>query len=570
MLRPTLASLSICAAVVVAMIPPVVARSRIRRDQPSPEGLARIAGRIVAADDGRPIKRVSISLSGRPDALRDAQPDQRYVTRVTETDTDGRYEFGALQAGVYAISVNPAVGFVGLAGPRQVVLTEEGLVDVSIRLERTGAIEGQILDDNGDAIVGVEVQAVRLWRITNPMQVSAAGQAATTNDLGRFRVFGLPAGDYYVIATQKQQFVTHRVPPPWGYPPTYYPGSLSRESARIVAVHAGQDTGRVNFALARRRTAQLSIHPLDSRGMPLGDEAHATLTRYADFYLPSSTDQVPRQHDGTFTFTGIVPGNYYLVVASDTKMTEAAYVNVAIDEVDLSLNVRTNKGARVSGRVIVDGQPANSPSVRSANVSVAASQPSEKYGPTYAQMRIANVRGTDEFELTGLRGPMVLSAEISSGAFLSIKRGGEEISGKIQDFTGTEVIDDIVVELTRQVGQVEATVHHASASAGADEEPVLVVLFPEDPAKWHAWYLHAAKTTTSSGRTDDAESKLAVGAELIRIPEGRYLVAAIKDIGLKTPTARDVLERLRPKAVPVTVLARQKTKVAVMLADFAR
>ena len=43
--------------------------------------------------------------------------------------------------------------------------------------------------------------------------------------------------------------------------------------------------------------------------------------------------------------------------------------------------------------------------------------------------------------VAGLRGPMVLSAEVAGGALLSIQRGGEEIAGKTLEFVGTETLD---------------------------------------------------------------------------------------------------------------------------------
>lgn len=42
---------------------------------------------------------------------------------------------------------------------------------------------------------------------------------------------------------------------------------------------------------------------------------------------------------------------------------------------------------------------------------------------------------------------------------------------------------------------------------------------------------------------------------------GRYLVAAVPNPGVMFPTERDILERLRPLAVPVTLVAGETAKV---------
>ena len=41
----------------------------------------------------------------------------------------------------------------------------------------------------------------------------------------------------------------------------------------------------------------------------------------------------------------------------------------------------------------------------------------------------------------------------------------------------------------------------------------------------------------------------------------RYLVAAVPNPGVMFPTERDILERLRPLAVPVTLAAGETAKV---------
>ena len=123
-------------------------------------------------------------------------------------------------------------------------------------------------------------------------------------------------------------------------------------------MRAGRDSEGVNFTLARCRLAQISITPVNSCGVPLGRDAQMALTRRDDVYLRSSTRHTSRREDGTFLFDGIQPGDYYLVVTTGGRMKEAAYVNVSIGEADVSLRVRTNTGAKVSGRVVVDGQPA--------------------------------------------------------------------------------------------------------------------------------------------------------------------------------------------------------------------
>jgi hypothetical protein len=243
-----------------------------------------------------------------------------------------------------------------------------------------------------------------------------------------------------------------------GYANTYYPGSQALRGARVVVVRSGRDSKRVNFTLAPCRLARLAIHGVDSRGVPLGPNAQMTLTRRDDAGLASSTPHTSRRNDETFLFDGIQPGDYYLVAATSYQMEEAAYVNVSIHEADVSLNVQTNTGARVSGRILVDGRPAAGNGSPSANVSVSSNPPPGWTGPT---------------------------------------------------------------------------------------------------AQWQRGYRRYARTTGAS-------------TQLIRVPPGRYLIAAIRDIGINHPAEVGMLEQLRPLAVPVTVVAGQTAKVTLGVANATR
>jgi hypothetical protein len=579
MLRRVGNILSIAALSVVAIATPAVAGIQPAGGQPRPSGSAGITGRVVAADNGAPVRRATVSLSGLPDSQRNAGPSRVYVSRSIETDVNGRFEFTDLPAGSYTINVFAVSGFVRLVRSKEATLAERRAADITIRLERTGAIEGRIADENGDGMLGAQVQAVRRVNVGGHITLAPAGAAATTDDRGRFRLFDLPAGEYYVVATymRSQRTHSHEVDsaPQSGYANTYYPGATALRDARAVVVRAGRGSDRVDFALTPCRLARLSIHPVDSRGVPLGRDAQLTLTRRDDFHLASSSRFTSRREDGTFMFVGVPPADYHLVITTSARMEEAAYINVTIDEEDVSLNVQTNTGARVSGRITVDGRSAgDDPSSEVPSVWVSATPPLGKYGPAYARVPLARVQGTDRFELAGLRGPMALFAEVAGGALLSIRRAGDEIAGKALEFAGTETIDDIVVALTTKVAQVDVTV--TGTSAGGEPQPVLVILFSEDPALWHPGHLQYTRAMTSRvskrprdtvggpGPLPPAETRLS------RMVPGRYLITAIHDLDLSYPTDVRVLERLRPLAVPITLVAGQTAKVSLGVAKVAR
>jgi hypothetical protein len=449
-------------------------------------------------------------------------------------------------------------------------LAKERALDVAIRLERTGAIVGRIADRNGEGLLGVEVQALRRNDFRGHVTLMPDnGLRASTNDLGQFRLFNLSPGEYFVVATPVHIPRDLRTTRRSGFVTTYYPGTQALRDGRLVAVRAGKDIANVNFSLASGPLARVAIDAVDSGGLPLGREASATLNLISDVYLSSSMRQTSRQDDGQLVFSDVPPGDYYLIVSTSYRQEEAAYVNVKVDG-DVTLKVQTNSGARVSGRFVIQGLPRDTNSGRPLpHVDVTTTRPPGKYGPSYAKEPLAHPQGTDRFELTGLRGPMVLHASMGGALLVSISRaGGEDLAGKPIHFTGTEIIDDLLVVFTNEKAEVEVTL--TGLREPEDPENVLVMLFSEDPARWHAGSVHTAIQATTEMPVQPAAGGGAVRRpgraftfRLGSVVPGRYLIAAVPSPGVMYPTEPAILERLRPHAVPVTLVAGETAKVEV-------
>jgi hypothetical protein len=111
---------------------------------------------------------------------------------------------------------------------------------------------------------------------------------------------------------------------------------------------------------------------------------------------------------------------------------------------------------------------------------------------------------------------MVISAEVAGGALVSIRRAGQEIAGMPLEFDGTETIDDVVIELTTRVAQVDVTVTGPSASG--EPQAVLLVLFSEDPARWHQGHLQSATQPTCACSRSSGRSRYRSGWWRVRQP----------------------------------------------------
>lgn len=526
-------------------------------------GSARISGRVQAIDNGAAVRGAHVRLSGTAVGAQETGSTPARVEREAESDDNGSFTFADLPDGSYSVSVQPPNRFLALEQPVRVSVEAGHARQLQIRLARTGAITGRITDRNGEGVQGMQVHALRRNDFRGHVTLTPAHSSrASSDDRGQFRLFNLPAGEYYVVATPV------RAPRPLagsgrpGLVTTYYPGTAVRAGARLVVVRSGKDTARVNFSAVSARLYTVAVEAVDSRGAALGHEASATLNTIADEHLPMSMRQASRQPDGRWTFSDVPAGDYYLVVSGSPRREEAAYVTVSIDR-DVTLNVRTNPGARVAGRIVVEGQPEDSPPAPPpSSVVVTATRPPWKMGPSYTEPLSVHPQGTGQFELIGLRGPMMLHAQMSGALLASISRaGGQDLAGKLMEFTGTEDIDDLVVVFTRAKAQVEVTL--TGLREPEDPESVLVMLFSEDPARRHAGSMQYTSIQASHEMPGDRRSGRSFTFQLGPVVPGRYLLAAVPSPGYAYPTDEAVLQRLREVAMPVTLVDGKTERVVV-------
>jgi carboxypeptidase family protein len=548
--------------IVLAVARLATASPQTAADRPQPVGSGRLTGRVIASDNGAPVKHADIRLSGSAES-RTNSGAPRTVERSSETDANGVFDFANLPAGSYSMTVNPVSGFVPPSRPRSAALSEGQTLQITFRLGRAGAIEGRVVDENGDGLFLVEVHPVRRINIAGYIKIAPSGPSAMTDDRGRFRIFNVPPGEYYVVATYRPPRLDINPIPRAGYANTYHPNSLTTDGARSIVVRPGRTTERVDVTLTTRQLVRLSVRAVNAQNVPLGKEAQLSLHKRDPFYSETSLRFPGLPKDGTFVFDDIMPGQYALVVATSSRLEEAAYVDVTVADKDLSLNVQTNTGARVSGRVLVDGVPLTG--VEGVGfVSVWAHRSWQHLGMSYAEVPRAEVRGTDRFELRGLRGPMVIEADSGVGTLVSIKRAGRIIAGNALDLIGTETIDDVVIEFTRQIARLEVAV---TGTGAVDPEPVFLVLFSDDPSLWaqgHVEYTRATVPPKSGERRADSRITLP------SMVPGRYRVIAIPDPEISFPEDTAILEKLRPLATLVTLVDGQTVKINIGVAKFGR
>jgi len=595
-----------------------------------PAGTGRISVLVIAADTEKPIPRVRVNIgalaaspvrtppraagpsvpgtSQVPATQAPVGPTARTPSRVVQTDERGVVEFTGLPAGTYNVSAlftayaaDPEV-FVPPEKSEWTRLPEGGTAAVTIRMVRAGGIIGRVVDQDGAPVPKARVYPVQRPRGAAGFQLKSA--PATTDFRGQFRIYGLRPDDYFVYARFDSQASPEKggaeaAAATMGYAPTYFPGARSLDGARPVRVFPAQDSPGVNVVMPRVKLARVTAVATDSSGRPLPAQD-------SDVYLtPKDGDPVggpqhgQRESDGSFRFLEVPPGEYRMVaeITRDTTpvgaangsrrwvVVEGAWMPVTVDREEVAVEIRTNLGATLSGRVVWEGTP---PALPKPTVGAPGSAPSSAYvvtvdadpapstNPMMWPLSLGRQDPTieaDAFRLTGVRGAVVLTAASRFGAVKSIRRGLVDLSVAPLELTGTERITDIEVVLTTETGDLAGVVTDAVGIPipGAD-----VLVCPEDLSRCNQMSLLRRPTRTSTGarpaapRPGDAGTTTRKAAasdgpgrfSVLHLLPGRYLVAA-RTLRSDVPVSMDVVDAIRSRGTLVTITARQTTTVDI-------
>src|SRR5262249_43396999 len=168
-------------------------------------------------------------------------------------------------------------------------------------------------------IEGVAVRLMQLQFTAGRRQFVdvSATSARLTDDTGSYRIFGVPPGQYVVLATVPAQFElttvasgnTTMIPganlP--GYAPTYFPGATAPAEARIISVGLSQELSTIDFRLMSAATARITGVARGSRAEPMGVlmRRSGRSGGFAERPLRASADAV-----GGFHFDNVPPGEY--------------------------------------------------------------------------------------------------------------------------------------------------------------------------------------------------------------------------------------------------------------------
>lgn len=500
---------------------------------PTPTG--RITGRVVAADNGHPIKRARVLVSAAE------LPGGRGVL----TDAGGVFEVAELPAGRYTVNVSK-VGFVSLsygqrrplqAGTPLQLGDGQQLKGVDFRLPRGSVVAGRLLDEDGEPMPGASVGVMRYQYLQGDRRLVQAG-SGQTDDKGQFRIWGLMPGDYYVSAMARNftfgsggrggpggrgGFVGRGVPGgPGGpgndeeniaYAPTYFPGVESVDQAKPITVGLSQEVLDINFSLLLVRTTRIDGRVTNPDGTPVTSGNVQLIAESARMRGQIGVRYGARiDWDGSFAIGNIPPGRYVLLArADDGDFPAYGAQPVGVAGGDMSdVIVMVSPGATITGKVVF---PAASQPPDYTRVRVVASATEQGIeGP--AQSRVDK---DGNFSIQGVAaGPHLIrpQGQVRGLVLQSVAVGGRDMTDTPLDLRAGQNVGNVVMTFTDRISQISGTVTN---TAGAPLTEYTVLAFPTESSLWRP---QARQIMTA--RPDQT------GKYTIRgLPPGEYYLVAV-------------------------------------------
>jgi len=524
---------------------------------------ASIKGMVTAADTGAPIRGAEVRLSSRGS-----------YNRLVATDGDGSFRLSDLPSGEYRLTVS-RTGFTSLVfgqrrpleAPTTINLSEGETFTANLSLIRGGAIHGRVIDQFGDPIAGTRVQVLRSRMVRGQRRLQSMGPGDQTDDMGEFRVFGLPPGDYYVTASTGPADAVRR------NPPLFFPGTPSFSEAQSVTLAVGTEAS-ADFQIVPMRNARVSGIVFNASGVPV--QAMVQLMSEAVGMGPAveSTGPPPAfmlnadaDANGRFTIDNVPPGPYVLTANSSfgagliaglqggnpnqgpppamreimEKGPETASMSIVVAGDNVSdLSLTTRRGGVLAGSFVADaGVVRNLPTGMSADVRPAK-------GGSGAPMMQLGSRGR-EFRLTGISGPFYLGINglPDDWAVRQITVDGVDVTDEPIDLKGQT--SDARVVLTDRVTTISGVVQSRRESSNYS-----IVVFPDDVTRWN-YPSRYVRTARANDRGQFRISGLP--------PDERYFAVAVDFLEEGEEQDPQFLERLRSRAMTFSLREGEQRSV---------
>lgn len=521
----------------------------VRDRAAAPVATGTVRGKVTSSSTGDPLHRVQVTLIGAP-------------TRPAVTDTRGEFEIAGVPPGRYTIAARRS-GYLavqyGQRGPgqpgRPITVAPQATERIDFSLVRGGTLAGTISDDVGSEAPGVRVEAIE-FKYVRGRRIPVQAAVAITNDLGQFRLSGLPPGPYLLRAATMETWTSDDGRISYAFAPTYYPGVTALGESETVTLNTSQEIASLNFGLRVGRAARITGVFHTAGGQPAGGQAIGLelITRTVGNAVQSSgvAGSTRTDREGTFEFRNLAPGEYVVWTGSDTDRSTVTVILAEGDERSVTLSPQ--QPIAVTGAIVVAGDRPASFAPTGLRVTTVPADP-DYLPPNTFLTGVATVTREWTFRYSNLVGPYLFRIDGLPDDWLlaRVTANGRDVSDiPLAIGPGREAIGPLQITITSHTATLSGTVMNADGQATAD---ATVVAFAADRSRWSI-----ASRFIKAGRPE-ADGKFTISG----LAPGRYLAIARESIMDGEWEAPAFLSEHAGSATPFEARAGETSTVALRL-----
>lgn len=378
--------LAVVLSVIVAALP-VQQDVPASSEKPAEKQECQISGTVVRRDAGEPLKNARLTLEPETQI----QNNKRMVLRTAADGkfcftsvAPGRYRFGAERNGY----IKQMYGAEDAWSQGAILTIEKGqkIDPILFRMATMGVITGKVLDEDGEPAPNLMVQALAPTEEVeealldesdgpNPSKGKAFAPVAlaATNDLGEFRLIGLPPGRYLVSAAESS-FIMGNLGLAGGIlsldagegegahkaSTTYYPGVTRPEQASSIELKAGGEAV-ADMQLQHEQMLNVSGTVTREDGSPAPGTLISVVPVDSSVVLDFGNFTATTEENGQFTLRQIPAGTYILqarFLGDAPQHMLSAHQRIEVQpEGNKNLHIVVGEGMSVSGKITVESGP---------------------------------------------------------------------------------------------------------------------------------------------------------------------------------------------------------------------
>ncbi len=483
----------------------------------APDETCTVSGSVFRSADNAPLKNATIQLF--------LDHDRDHVIAAWTT-VDGQFRLKNLPAGQYNLVVSRN-GYVTTKygqkkpsdpGSKLALRPGQSVQDLVFRLERAGVITGRVFDEDGEPMSQVNVAAMRQGFRDGKKRLWEEGNSET-NDLGEYRIYGLPPGRYYLSADstgtnrvvgEKQYAGLEKSGPEKAYTRLYYPGTTDLGRASNVQVSEAEEVPAIDFLMKELPVVRVRgriVSAFRNGTERANFDVQLRPKNPSELFFRMSYSALQVRSDGTFEVPDVAPGEYTVMVAQFGEQLHYTEQDIEVGATDVDgLLLVIGAGSNVHGTVVWDGPP----SLEKEGLTVIATPSGRDYGGGGYSL----VDKNSQF----------LWKELSDGQFRV------EVMGMGKDCyireirVGENRADGNVVRLGKGGGEVQITISSRGATVAGS------VLTTESVPVANAWAVAVAENSRVGKKTWSVTTDQNGHYELRGLSPGKYKVYSWQDL----------------------------------------